>query len=306
MIEKELDNDIYYDLFISHKQINGGPLAKIIKLELEKINKKLNIFLDVDDLNNIHNLENNIINSSNILLLISEGVFERLFVQLELRTALKYNKGIIVIWDKDRCPNFPDKNKVPEDLSSILDIKAIIWNSEKIFKDVIIDEINKCINKNNFNKFLYLIHKKNNCIEIIEDNYIKKYVKEKFKYDLLEIDFNEILKDYELEIKRKVIMKKYSINIIILAILLGVNEKDEINIIQNRKSKINIYIKDYNKEYDIIIFKIKKEKGKYILRIILGIEKIKDEINMKKYKQMLNNIEKYILDKCENILREYI
>lgn len=142
---KIIDNNIY-DLFISHKQLNGGQLALVIKLELLKKSENLSIFLDVDDLNNIHDLEENIKKTKNILLLITEGVLERNFVIKELKTALEYNKNIILLWDKEHCLNFPDKDKIHEDIKSILDITAIIWHPEIYLRDAIIEKILTCMN----------------------------------------------------------------------------------------------------------------------------------------------------------------
>lgn len=126
------ETNVKYDLFISHYQYNAGNLALTIKLLLEKKNPKLNIFLDVDsDMRNIHDLEFFVKESRNILLIITENVFERYFVKLELRSALRYNKNIIILWDKDHCRDFPKKDNLSKDLSGILNIKAIIWIPEK-------------------------------------------------------------------------------------------------------------------------------------------------------------------------------
>jgi hypothetical protein len=48
-----------YDLFLSHRQVNGGDLVCAIKLQLEVMfpERHIRSFLDVDDLNNIHILE---------------------------------------------------------------------------------------------------------------------------------------------------------------------------------------------------------------------------------------------------------
>ncbi len=43
-----------YDVFLSHRQVNGGDTCQSIKLQLENINPNLKIFLDVDDLNEVH------------------------------------------------------------------------------------------------------------------------------------------------------------------------------------------------------------------------------------------------------------
>lgn len=132
-----------YDLFISHKRATGGHLAITIKLLLLEKNPNLNIYLDVDDLENIHDLEKNIKNSENLLLLITNDVFNSNYVIHELDVALKNKKNIIILWDKDNCPSFPDMNLVPKHIRSVLYIKAITWVSENIFRDIIINEIIK-------------------------------------------------------------------------------------------------------------------------------------------------------------------
>lgn len=137
------DENKIYDLFISHRQYNGGQLALCIKLLLKNENPNLAIFLDVDDMQNIHDLEKNIKNSKNVLLLITEGVFERPFIIQELNTALEYNKNIIVLWDKINCPIFPSKKTVPKNIINILDIRAIIWSAEIYHREGILTEISK-------------------------------------------------------------------------------------------------------------------------------------------------------------------
>lgn len=59
---------------------------------------------------------------------------------------MRYNKKIVIIWDKDHCPEFPKKEQIPEDISSILSIKAINWSSELYIRDAIIGEILKNMN----------------------------------------------------------------------------------------------------------------------------------------------------------------
>ena len=46
--------------------------------------KNIRSFLDVDDLNNIHILEQNVKDSKNFLLLITEGALQRPFVQVKI------------------------------------------------------------------------------------------------------------------------------------------------------------------------------------------------------------------------------
>jgi hypothetical protein len=119
-----------YDIFLSHYQKTGGHWAMSLKLLLEKADPTIRVFLDVDDLEDIHDLVANVEKSMNIAILVTEGVFERQFVQLELKTALQLNKSIlqfklyilhdidiIPIWDKNNCA-FP--NNVIDELKSIV------------------------------------------------------------------------------------------------------------------------------------------------------------------------------------------
>lgn len=161
-----------YDLFISYKQSNGAQLALIVKLLLEK--KNLNIFLDEDNLDDLHDLEKFVKKSENILLIITEGVFEREFVIKELETALKYKINIITLWDKNGCPDLPKKDILKKDISSILNLKAIIWFINKNFRDNAINEIIKKMEKSNDRLFNFILPNEFKIIEINEDMNIKK------------------------------------------------------------------------------------------------------------------------------------
>ncbi len=83
-----------------------------LKLLLLRQDPSLRIFLDVDDLDSIHDLKKNVESSDTFCLLLTEGVFERKFVLEEVRTAMKCNKKIVLIWDKERSA-FPDASTVP-------------------------------------------------------------------------------------------------------------------------------------------------------------------------------------------------
>jgi len=115
-------------------------LQWFLKLLIEQKNPNLKIFLDVDDLEDIHDLKLNVYNSENFAILLTEGVFERRFVVEELTTALAAKKNIILIWDKERTP-WPAAESIPEHIREVLLIRAIIWNAEKDFRNVAITQI---------------------------------------------------------------------------------------------------------------------------------------------------------------------
>jgi hypothetical protein len=80
-----------------------------------------------------------------------------------LRTALKHNKNIIVIWDKDHCPEFPKEDDVPDDLLEILSIRFIIWSPVCYFRNTVTDQIIKSmkieLNNTHNNSHIDLGHK---------------------------------------------------------------------------------------------------------------------------------------------------
>jgi len=138
--QKKKKHEGTWDLFISHKQINGADLAQAIKLQLELIHPEIRTFLDVDDLNNIHSLDDNVSKSRNVILLITDGVLERPFVQKEIRAAVRMKKNIILVHDERNC-KFPTGVGVPEDILPVLATKAIPYYREKVFRDTCIQQI---------------------------------------------------------------------------------------------------------------------------------------------------------------------
>jgi len=140
------DNSAHkYDAFLSHRQANGGDLAEALKLQLEAKDPSLRIFLDVDDLENVHSLDDKVKGSRNFILIITEGALERPFIQLEIRAAIKYKSNVILVHDEKSCP-FPNGQGLPEDVRSILAYKAIPYFREKAFREVSVQSIfNKMI-----------------------------------------------------------------------------------------------------------------------------------------------------------------
>lgn len=295
----EVNNDIQYDLFISHYQKTGGPLALLIKNYLTE-KQKLDIFLDVDDMNSVHNLEKNIEISENVLLLITDGVFDRPFVQLELKKALECNKNIILLWDKMNC-EFPKKKDIPDFLLPILDIKAITWLGEKYLRSAILKEINNNIKiKTDKEKFLDLINKKDNYKQIFSSLCIKEYLKKIYNYDIIsnqisnlsQFNFTPIF-----EIKTISEIKNYSLNIVFLAIfnICSISE-----IIQKRTNKIIMYGRSDNDNFDTLKFNIKENNEKIILTISLGVYDVYEEYSLKF--SVLKHIISEILKECEKLL----
>lgn len=306
---------IKYDIFISHKQYNGGQLALNIKNELLKKDKNLKIFLDVDDLNNIHDLENNIKCSNNLLFIITDGVFERDFVILELKTALKNNKNIITVWDKEHCPELPKKEVILKDVSSVLDIKTIIWQSENYLRETIINEILKRIKKSNIleclNKIEEDIINLNINLRRIKNNIKQKYIKE---IEFKNIENINIKSDIDLleEIKEKLINTDINVCLKEKELYQEIKKSDEYI---NKLHDIDKYMKEmiilienhnniYNKEYQIPISTIifpyfSSIKHIHEKQIHKTIQKNKE---MEMIKNQIINIIDKILCLCDKII----
>jgi len=134
------DTQYEYDMFLSHKQANGADLAQSIKLQLQALRPDLRVFLDVDDLNEVHKLEDLVARSKHFVLLITEGVLERPFVQVECRTALKLNKNLVLVHDERNC-QFPSGAGLSDDLKPLLSPLAVPYYRPKAFRDVSIKAI---------------------------------------------------------------------------------------------------------------------------------------------------------------------
>ena len=298
---KEVD-DTPYDLFISHYQKTGQKLALIINDELIVLNKNLNIFLDINCSFDIHDLEENIKNSNNVLLLITQGVFEREFVKLELKTALKYNKNIIIVWDKQECPNFPNEKDIDEDIRPILKIFAQEWHPVKLYRNVLMNEILERIKiKSDKEKIVDLLNRKNNYKEIISSLYIKNYLDTiNLKINKIQVfkeNIVEIFKELEIIERKKTIIVNYNFNILILSIIVSRMWDDREKIIQYiNNNEIIIYI---NNDNYFEMFNVKKKNKDislticflYEIKYFLKYVKIEKEINIIKNKGIESEFE---------------
>jgi len=135
-----VDTAYDYDVFLSHKQLNGADLAHSIKLQLQALRPNLRAFLDVDDLHEVHKLEEFVSKSKNFVLLITDGVLDRPFVQLECKAALQMKKNIILVHDERNC-QFPSGVGLPDDVKDILSPLAVPYYRPKAFRDVSIRSI---------------------------------------------------------------------------------------------------------------------------------------------------------------------
>lgn len=119
--------DYDYDIFLSHKQQTGDKLALLLYNKLEEW--ELKPFLDSKQPSmSLQNLEQLVQKSRIFLLIITGEVTESNFVRGEIKAALEANKPVILV--HDRRSEFPNKDNLPEDIRSILDIKAVPYDTE--------------------------------------------------------------------------------------------------------------------------------------------------------------------------------
>ena len=120
-------------------------MAGRIKLELTELYGDIiardQIFLDVDNLSNLEDLESIVKNTPNFILIITEGVWESEWVQ-KVHWAVESGKNIILVQD-GLLPSFPtfdsiqDKfvdDQIQRTIQKALKIRAIPYHREIQFR----------------------------------------------------------------------------------------------------------------------------------------------------------------------------
>eukprot|EP00741_Cyanophora_paradoxa_P010026 tig00000157_g9712.t1 len=144
-----------FDLFLSHKQTTGGDLAGRIKVELEALRPGIRVFLDADALGDIHDLAAIIRKTRCFVLLLTPEWLESMFVLRELAAAVRSQRRILVVWDRERLPNFPQidsRTALPRidemhdaelrwTLQRVLMIKAVQYMRERALREAALREI---------------------------------------------------------------------------------------------------------------------------------------------------------------------
>jgi len=88
-------------LFISHVWSTGQDQAATIKRQLQRMLLTISIFLDVDDLQEIGDLEKYIEQSACILLFLSHGYLSSRNCLREIRASVQKNKARTLVWEAD-------------------------------------------------------------------------------------------------------------------------------------------------------------------------------------------------------------
>jgi hypothetical protein len=87
------------DIFLSHRQVTGRRIAMPLRLELLRLDTKLQIFLDVKAEFELHNLPVIVEKSKLFVFILTEGIFASEYCFKELETAVQLKKKIFVVRD---------------------------------------------------------------------------------------------------------------------------------------------------------------------------------------------------------------
>ena len=94
-------DDGWFHIFLSHVWATGQDQMRIIKQRLQEMIPELRVFLDVDDLEDIGNLEGYIERSAAVLVFCSQGYFQSKNCMRELRSSVQKGKPIVTLMDPD-------------------------------------------------------------------------------------------------------------------------------------------------------------------------------------------------------------
>jgi hypothetical protein len=131
-----LDDGKDFDVFLSHAQNLGQDQVAIIKLTLEQVLPEIKIFLDVEALDDLHELDELVRGSRTVLVFLTQGCLRRHFVRLEVNAAAKFGVPTILVQETDprhgSVPMLEHRNDCPagrarEHLFGEQAHKVILW-----------------------------------------------------------------------------------------------------------------------------------------------------------------------------------
>ena len=99
--ELSIAEGLTYHLFLSHKWSSGQDQMAIVKSQLQLLLPSVRVFLDVDELDPIDNLEQPVELSQSVLLFLSRGCFFSTNVQRDLRASLRHDKPLVLLHESD-------------------------------------------------------------------------------------------------------------------------------------------------------------------------------------------------------------
>ena len=156
---------IRWHLFLSHTWETGQDQARVIKERLNQLVAGVNVFLDVDDLDDISRLEDYVAASEVILIFLSGGYVTSKNCLRELRAAVDQKKRILVVREtEDKKGRVDDKAvreslKDPNDkalLEALLSAPSVDWHRVSAYQDVSLLQIARQLAPEAEREHLYL------------------------------------------------------------------------------------------------------------------------------------------------------
>jgi len=105
-----------YHIFLSHVWGSGQDQMRVVKQRLLEMIPDLSVFLDVDDLDDIANLDKYIARAQVVLIFCTDGYFRSKNCIIEIQAAVKMGKRIIALLDPDASKGGLTRDQVHEQL----------------------------------------------------------------------------------------------------------------------------------------------------------------------------------------------
>ena len=119
-----------YHIFLSHVWSTAQDQMRIVRTRLLEMMPELSVFLDVEDLEDISDLEGYIERSSVILVMCTKGYFQSRNCMIELRSAVRMGKPMFAMLDLDSDTRSLTKDEVGAELLAA-DASYAKWGFEE-------------------------------------------------------------------------------------------------------------------------------------------------------------------------------
>ena len=133
---------VKWHLFLSHSWETAQDQARVIKERLNQLVAGVNVFLDVDDLDDISRLEDYVAASQVILIFLSGGYVTSKNCLRELRAAVAQQKPLLVVREtedkKGRISDDAIRESLKDDalLDALLGAPSVDWHRVSAYQDV--------------------------------------------------------------------------------------------------------------------------------------------------------------------------
>eukprot|EP00592_Proboscia_alata_P029406 CAMPEP_0194446598 /NCGR_PEP_ID=MMETSP0176-20130528/128522_1 /TAXON_ID=216777 /ORGANISM="Proboscia alata, Strain PI-D3" /LENGTH=1028 /DNA_ID=CAMNT_0039273333 /DNA_START=1712 /DNA_END=4799 /DNA_ORIENTATION=+ len=97
----QMEKGCEYHAFISHVWATGQNQTHTLVRQIQRLLPSMNIWLDVDTMETVGDLEDSVTKSSTFILFLSKGYFKSQNCKRELRAAFELNKPLIVVYESD-------------------------------------------------------------------------------------------------------------------------------------------------------------------------------------------------------------